>query len=547
MDEAHLPHTPPERDETSIDTDSPPGFPDHATPFVLPKPTWAGRIASFFVMLFVLLILVAGLAVSGMIPHSWFFGEPEKGTTTLADALPVSMVKGEPRTLLVPKEVRKALGMRKGGKELVAVAQPPSTGTPLVLSGSTALDPTRLLRLRARFAPAEVVTVGQTRDTNDRDSVVSQFRELRSGDRVAKGTVLGEFFSVDVGSKKSDLYDALVQLALDEEILAMLETPEARGSVPPIFILNAKKAVVYDRSAINKAEKTLLSWSLPPEDIEAIHEEADKAKLDSVKSARKKKDKDKDKDKETAKERKAEEKKAKEEQLKRWARVELKAPYDATIIERNVAQHEVVVDGTTNLFILARVDQIAVIANAPEDDLPTLQGLTFSQRHWTVRTVGIPPKGVEGPIDEIGYIIDPTQHTAVIKGHIPNPGGRLRGGVFASLTIALPPPPDTVEIPMDAIVDDGKQCVVFVQADPTKENYTMRRVLLTHRFEKTAFVRSVLKPEDKLLKPGEQELGVLVPEPLVKGDRVILSGVLELKKELEDKEGESASGDKVTR
>ena len=536
MNEAHTPPTVTERAEAPIDSESPPGIPEHTTPFVLPKPTWAGRIASFFVMFFVLLVLAAGLAISGVIPHSWFVAEPEQGTTTLADALPVSMVKGEPRTLLVPKEVREALGMRKGGKELVAVAQPPTTGTPLVLSGSTALDPTRLLRLRARFAPAEVVTVGQTRDTNDRSSGISHFRELRSGDRVTKGTVLGEFYSVDVGSKKSDLYDALIQLALDEEILERLETPEARGSVPEIFVLNAQKAVVYDRSAINKAEKTLLAWSIPTEDIEAIHEEADKAKLDSVKAARKKKAKDTEKDKE----RRAEEKKAKEEQLKRWARVELKSPFDATIIERNVAQHEVVVDTTTNLFVLARVDQIAVIANAPEDDLPTLQALTFSQRHWTVRTVGLPPQGIDGPIDEIGFLIDLNQHTAVIKGHIPNPGGSLRGAQFASLTIALPPPPDTVEIPIDAVVDDGRQCVVFVQADPAKENYTMRRVLLTHRFEKTAFVRSVLKPEDKLLKPGDREQGVLPPEPLRPGERVILSGVLELKKELEDKEGESA-------
>lgn len=267
---------------------------------------------------------------------------------------------------------------------------------------------------------------------------------------------------------------------------------------------------------------------------------AQEAETAAGKDEDKKKNEEKKKDKDKDKERRAEEKKAREEQLNRWARVELKAPFDATIIERNVAQHEVIVDGTTNLFTLARVDQIAVIANAPEDDLPTLQALDFAHRRWTVRSVGIPATGLEGPIDEIGYLIDPNQHTAVIKGHIPNPGGRLRGGLFASLTIVLPPPPDTVEIPIDAVVDDGKQCVVFVQADPAKENYTMRRVLLTHRFEKTAFVRSVLKPEDKLLKPGERDQGVLPPEPLRAGERVILSGVLELKKELEDKEGESA-------
>ena len=35
---------------------------------------------------------------------------------------------------------------------------------PLVLPGSTALDPTRLARIRARFAPARVVEIAQVQD-----------------------------------------------------------------------------------------------------------------------------------------------------------------------------------------------------------------------------------------------------------------------------------------------------------------------------------------------------------------------------------------------
>jgi cobalt-zinc-cadmium efflux system membrane fusion protein len=503
-----------------------------ATQVEIPPVTWKGRIASFLVGLFILLFLVGGLAISGVIPHSWFVAEKEQGTTTLPDALAVSLVKDRPRTLLVPKEVRTALGMRNGGKDIVAVVEPPKAGTPLVLSGSTALDPTRVLRIRAGFAPAKVVSLGQTRDLSDREGGTSRFRELRSGDAVKKGTVLGEFESVDVGAKKNELYDGLVQLKLDEEILERAESPEARGAVPEVLRLTFSRAVSADRSAITKAENTLRTWQIPPEDIEAVRKEAARFSLDAAK-ARKSKDKEKDN------ERREEEKKAKDEQLKRWARVELKAPFDANIIERNVGQYETVVDNTTNLFVLARVDRIAVIANAPEDDLPILEGLTFSQRQWAVRTVGLPDTGVVGPIDEIGAIIDVNQHTAVVKGHIPNPKGRIRGAQFATFTIQLPPPPDTVEVPIDAIVDDGKQSVVFVQADPSKNEYTMRRVVLTQRFEKTAFVRSVLRPEDQVLKPGEKELGVLVPEPLRPGERVILAGVLELKKELEDKESET--------
>ena len=71
--------------------------------------------------------------------------------------------------------------------------------------------------------------------------------------------------------------------------------------------------------------------------------------------------------------------------------MELKAPDDGFIIEQNVALHETVVDNTTNLFQIAKVDPLIVLAAVPEDDLPALQDLkSQTQNHigWTVRTVG---------------------------------------------------------------------------------------------------------------------------------------------------------------
>jgi hypothetical protein len=93
---------------------------------------------------------------------------------------------------------------------------------------------------------------------------------------------------------------------------------------------------------------------------------------------------------------------------------------------------------------------------------------------------------------------------------------------------------------MDAVVEDGQQCVVFVQSDPEKhpDHFTMRRVQLTHRFDKKAFVRS--KPIAKEEQPTaeERELGILPKEPLRAGERLIQSGVGELKAALLDKESQ---------
>jgi multidrug efflux pump subunit AcrA (membrane-fusion protein) len=139
-----------------------------------------------------------------------------------------------------------------------------------------------------------------------------------------------------------------------------------------------------------------------------------------------------------------------------------------------------------------------------------------------------------GPIEEIGYLIDPNQHTAVIKGYVENPGRRIRAGQYVAATVHIPRPAGVVEVPMDAVVDDGKQSLVFVQTDANKAQYTMRRVQVTHRFEHSAFVRSTPIPKEEQLTRQEAEEGLLPRQPLLAGERVLQSGVGELKAALLD-------------
>jgi cobalt-zinc-cadmium efflux system membrane fusion protein len=466
----------------------------------------------------ILVIIGAALTgfamATGVVPVPWQDqAKAQSSPRSSAEELGVELVQGRTHTLTVPGDVRKALGIRKGNKDLLAVAQKPAQMRPLAMPGSTALDPTQLHRIRARFAPspssAEVVEIGKVPEDRRQTGVIETiFREIRSGDRVKKGDLLAVFHSVDVGNKKNDLIDAIYQLELDEQILKQAEAK--REAVPEVFLWNTRRNVQGDINAINRAVSTLETWGIPKEDIQAVRAEAEE-----VKKRQGKHDKAKD---------------------ALWARVELRAPDDGVIIERNVALHEIVVDNTTNLFQIAKVDRLTVFAHVPEDDLPALEALPSDLRLWKVKTVGSDP--IAGFIDDIGYIIDPNQHTAVVKGHIDNKDGKLRAGQFISATVALQPPPDVVEVPVDAVVEDGQQCVVFVQADPEEhpDQFTMRRVQLTHRFDKTVFVRS--KPFAKEEQPTteEKELGILSREPLRPGERLIQSGVGELKAALLDKE-----------
>jgi cobalt-zinc-cadmium efflux system membrane fusion protein len=463
------------------------------------------------IAVFILVVLIGIGMMLGGVPAPWQAAGAEKPSNPPGKKtapLSVERVNGKAFTLFVPDDARKALGISTPKGDFVAIAKKPTPKT-LVMPGSTMLDPTHLYRIRARFAPspssAECIEIGPKRDES---SPVTKEREIRSGDHVQKGDLLAVFQSVDVGNKKNDLIDAIYQLHLDQQILKKAE--EHADSVPEVFLWNAQRQVAGDQNVVNRAIATLRSWVISEKDIEKVQDEAKEVIRRGGKH---------DPGVDT-----------------KWPRVEIKAPDDGVIVERNLALHEIVVDNTTNIFQIAKLDRLAVLAYCPEDDLPELERLSTEKRRWTVKTVGSRP--VSGPIDDISYIIDPNQHTAVIKGHIDNPKEVLRAGQFIEATIELRPPDNVVEIPVDAVSEDGQQAVVFVVSDSTKHHYTMRRVQVEARFDNTVFVRS--KPFDSSVQPSKEELaqGILPKEPLTEGEKVLQTGVGELKAKLLDLESQ---------
>lgn len=454
-----------------------------------------------------LIVLALGiLAVSGSAAFLPTRDHPHAGEPKHAEhprAATVELVSDMPNTLSVPANVRQGLGI-KGSH----VVKRPERSRPLVMPGSTALDPTRLARVRTRFN-AEAVELRKVRAAESSPSGETQFREIRTGDRVKKGDMLAVVRSTDVGSRKNDLFEGLVQMWLDEVRFKARLKLWKEGSIPLDTLNQTRRDLLTDQSAVSRAERTLRTWNVPEREIEAVREQARLAHQHGTT-------------------------KPDPEKEKLWARSELIAPRDGTLVERNLVIGEFVADNTVNLFTIADVDTLLILANPPEDQLPTLLALTPDRLRWTVRTIGAEP--IEGPIEEVSYLLDANQHTAVIKGYIDNPRRRLRAGQFVTATVQLPPPEHTVEVPLTALAEDGKQSFVFIQPDPKRHAYTMRRVKVTHRFEKTAFVRSRLKETEKKLAPEEIAQGMMPLEPLKPGEHILTSGALELRAALEDRQ-----------
>jgi cobalt-zinc-cadmium efflux system membrane fusion protein len=319
--------------------------------------------------------------------------------------------------------------------------------------GVLALDNERLSRVRARFA-GEVMDVGRSGDDPSATTV-------QVGDPVRKGDLLAVVWSKDLGEKKSELVDALSKLKLDQDNLARYRTL-TEGVIAAKQIREAEAAVRASEIAVAKAEATLRAWRLGDEEIKAIIAGADK--LGTPEARR-----------EWARDR-------------TWAKVEVRAPRDGVILEKNVAVGDIV-DTTADLFKIGDLTQLAVWVHVHEEDLAILQALP-KPVHWTVALAAQPGVSFPGTVGRVGSVIDPVQHTALVSGRVENPDGVLMAGQFVTVTVEAPPSSGEVELPALAVVDDGRESLVFVQPDPKEERFVRRPVQVLRRFRDVVFVRA---------------------------------------------------------
>jgi cobalt-zinc-cadmium efflux system membrane fusion protein len=420
-----------------------------------------------------------------------------KPTADAAASVPLSIggkaVEGDDNGLELSPEAAKQLQIA------VAPVRKADRTRALLLYGSINYDPEHMARARPRFRGeiAEIATVQETGKSGRAEK-----RALSVGDHVEKGQLLAVLWCKDLGVQKAALAEALNMLWTDEEVFQRFKDHVATGGDATETVRRQEAVVRSDRSAVLTTERTMESWKLSKEEIEAVYTEA---KL--IYELRQKGDYGKSK-----------------EVGKDWARVEVRASINGTIVEKYVTLGDIVDPrAAPDLFKVADLTRLAVIARVYEDDLRVLQALP-RPIPWTVRTTDGSDAQVKSAFfEKLSATIDPIQHTALAIGRVDNCDGRLKSGQFVEATVQLVVPKDTVAIPIFALVEDNDESSVFVQPDSTRPCYSMRRVLIAQRIGQLAYIRASLTEPER--KSGFQELKV--------GELAVTKRALELKALLE--------------
>lgn len=440
-----------------------------------------GRVARAVVVGTLLLVGIAAATWLAPVAKRWLDSHRENEspeTIAIRDKSPRSELDPQDEnTLIVPGDVLDSL---KVTFSEVVHAPPPE---PLKIDGSLYLDANRLVHVRTRFS-GELMELGTIEDVPSTAQPTAT-RPVRFGDRVAKGQLLAVVWSKDLGEKKSELAERITQLRLDEEKLKRLEELIVKGSTSDQNVRSARRDVEGDLIAVSRAERTLRSWRLSETEIQAIRAEAEELRRRHGQWDKKLDD--------------------------TWARVEVRAPIEGTILEKNVAVGDFA-NTEQDLFKIADLSRLDVLAQVYEEDIPDLELLAPAERRWEIVLKADPKANpLLGSFEQIGNVIDPNQHTALVMGWVDNSRHRLRVGQFVTARVMLPASPHEVAIPVSAVIDSDDQSLVFVRSPNDRTRLACRRVYPVHRRDNLIYVTDIVPPGKvksglpySTLRPGEQ-------------------------------------------
>ena len=136
------------------------------------------------------------------------------------------------------------------------------------------------------------------------------------------------------------------------------------------------------------------------------------------------------------------------------------APFSGRIIHYSISRGEVVGPGA-NLFTMANLKKVWVVANIPEIDIPNIgKGKTV-----TVRVASFPNERFTGTIVITGDVLESSTRTLMVRVEVTNEHLRLKPEMYASVRLYSDPDPEALTVPILAVQRHEGGSFVFVKHD----------------------------------------------------------------------------------
>lgn len=197
-----------------------------------------------------------------------------------------------------------------------------------------------------------------------------------------------------------------------------------------------------------------------------------------------------------------------EQSRARLAKTELRAPFAGQIGLRQVSLGAVVQPGQE----IVRLDDINTLKLEFRISESQLRHIKLGQKVG-LQVDAYPGQQFSGQVYAVEPGVDEKSRSLSLRARVPNPGAKLRPGLFARVTLQLERTADSIVVPEQAIVPKGDQAFVYRVVDGAAQ---LTPVTLGQRRPGEVAIESGLHAGDFVITEGQQKIGPGAPVAVVK-------------------------------
>jgi Cu(I)/Ag(I) efflux system membrane fusion protein len=134
----------------------------------------------------------------------------------------------------------------------------------------------------------------------------------------------------------------------------------------------------------------------------------------------------------------------------------IRAPINGAITALDVREGMTVMAGAP-LATIRGLSPVWLIVSVPQG----IAGQVKTGGHVSARTPAYPGQELDGRIESVLPSADPSSRAVEVRVALPNPAGRLRPGMTASVDLTSSEPKETLLAPSEAVIRTGKRAVVI--------------------------------------------------------------------------------------
>lgn len=188
-------------------------------------------------------------------------------------------------------------------------------------------------------------------------------------------------------------------------------------------------------------------------------------------------------------------------------RVEYRAPIDGVVLDRHAVLGDTV-EPDKHLLKVVDLSEVYVEGRIYEGQLSQVK----NGQQVRVVIESYPEESFTGVVEVISGALDPDSRTLQVWARVPNPAGKLRPNMRATVHIAVSQVDSVIAVPDSAVLGESGEFFVFVESPSAPNEFLRRPVVVGARDDQYLEIVEGVVPGDRVVTSGNYQLQYIKPK-----------------------------------